>query len=84
LVSPARQLTLQVPAEQTSPDGQARPQAPQLFGPLCLLTQTPPQLVRPVPQAATQTAETQAWPAPQAVVQPPQCAESISSKFLCG
>ena len=43
LVSPAPQLSVQVPPEQTLPAGQTCPHEPQLFGSLLSATQAPLQ-----------------------------------------
>jgi hypothetical protein len=45
---------VQDPATQLDPPGHAFPQAPQLFGSVCLSTQAPPQLAYPVLQVLVQ------------------------------
>ena len=49
-VSPAPQLTPQVPAEQTWPPGHTVPQAPQLVASVSVFTQLSLQATVPAPQ----------------------------------
>src|SRR5688572_18877168 len=65
------QLT-QVPPRQTEPAAQACPQAPQWAASELVSTHPPPQAVLPPAQVSTQLPLTQAVPAPQGWLQPPQ------------
>jgi hypothetical protein len=53
-VSPAAQERAQTPEEQTLPEGQVRPQAPQLALSLARSRQVPEQLVKPAVQLTVQ------------------------------
>jgi hypothetical protein len=47
IVCPAAQVVAHCPDEQTSPEAHALPQAPQFWGSLASVTQTPPHIVCP-------------------------------------
>ena len=47
---------------QVAPVAQLRPQAPQLLLLVCVFTQLPPQLVRPIAQVVPQVPRLQTWP----------------------
>lgn len=53
-VSGGKQAVVQTPLLQFCPDGHTVPHVPQLFGSVCLLTQTPLQTERPNVQLCTQ------------------------------
>ncbi len=69
----------QAPAVQVCPDVHLRPQAPQSFGLVCVLTQptTPPQLISPDGQLQTPAA--QVAPGWQTFPQAPQLFGSVDS-----
>ena len=77
LVRPVRHETVQVPREQTVPEGQAFPHAPQLFTSVARSRQTPEQLVVLSMHDTGQRPEEHTWPEGQAVPHMPQLAMSL-------
>ena len=68
----------QLPLKHTCVPVQARPHIPQLMLLTCVLTQSVPQRVVPIPQAAvTQAPATHDWPAAQARPHMPQFAALV-------
>jgi hypothetical protein len=63
---------MHVPASQLPPEEQTVPQAPQLFGSLCVFAQTPPHRVCPAAQGTTQTPAVHVAPGAQATPHAPQ------------
>ena len=64
-----------MPERHDWPDGQARPQAPQLLTSVAVLTQAEPQYVWPVAQP--QTPARQSWPVGQRLPHEPQLVASL-------
>jgi hypothetical protein len=69
-----RFVQVQAPAVQFSPEGHRVPQAPQLFGSVCVFTQRVPHMIDPAAQHAPFV---QVPPPGQTVVQAPQWFESV-------
>ena len=76
---PDTQETVHVPAEHTWPDGQARPQEPQLERSLVRSRQTPEQLVVPDPQETVHVPAEHTWPDGHMRPQAPQLRRSVAS-----
>jgi hypothetical protein len=81
LTWPVGHSTPHVPAVHASPDGQARPQEPQLRGSMSVSTHDPEQSDRPEGQPPPlQEPPEQTWPGSQSLPQDPQLAKSEASE----
>ena len=79
MVSPAWHETEHLPAEQTSPDGQAWPHEPQSLALVWISVQAPLQIESPAWQVSPHFPPEQTCPAAHALPQPPQLALSFAT-----